>query len=153
MVRVFNAHPRHRIRRKETLRLVRRVLHGEQRRPADLNVVYVDDSVMTRLNTKFLRHRRTTDVLSFVLEESGDPGAAPDAEVYVNLDQARRQARDAGVRFTEEVARLVIHGILHLAGHDDATGPQRRAMTQLEDAYLERLGMTAGARKKERQHG
>jgi rRNA maturation RNase YbeY len=70
---------------------------------------------MRRINRKYLRHASDTDVLTFPLEE--DSGI--EGEIYVNLDRARRQADEEGVPLGEEVARLVIHGALHLIGYDD----------------------------------
>ena len=76
---------------RETIRIATRVLRAERRKQADLNIIYVDDRSMIRLNSAYLRHRNTTDVLSFPL--SDHPGTKLEGEVYVNLDQARRQAR------------------------------------------------------------
>jgi rRNA maturation RNase YbeY len=94
---------------------------------------------MVGLNRKYLKHRTPTDVLSFSL--SGQrlrDGEKLEGEVYVNLDQARRQAGLFHESIRNEVARLVIHGILHLVGYDDASMRQKKAMTRLEDAYLGR---------------
>ncbi len=132
-IRVFNAHPRHRIPRRETLDCARRVLEGERARRADVNIVFVDDRTMVRMHARYLRRRSTTDVLSFSL---GEDRSALEGEVYVNLDQARRQARRFGVSLRNEVARLVIHGSLHLTGYRDRTRREKKQMTGLEDFYL-----------------
>lgn len=90
---------------------------------------------MIRLNTAYLRHRHPTDVLSFPL--SDHPERMLEGEVYVNLDQARRQARRHRITLKNEAARLVIHGVLHLLDYDDGTLDDKREMTRLEDAYLQ----------------
>lgn len=88
---------------------------------------------MIALNSTYLRHRYTTDVLSFSLNEHAN---ALDGEVYVNLDQARRQAKEYSVSEREERKRLVVHGVLHLTGYEDTTVKQREEMHQHENIYL-----------------
>lgn len=133
-VRVFNAHPSGRLRRQETIRLVRYVLKDEGCADADINIVFIDDKLMRRLNNKFLGHRCATDVLSFSLYEKGANDL--EGEVYVNVDQARRQSADYSASTREEVRRLVAHGVLHLLGYNDKTASQRRKMKFKEDFYL-----------------
>ena len=87
------------------------------------------------MNKRYLRHNRVTDVIAFSLPDGRTIGG----EVYVNLDQARRQARDYGVGFQTEVKRLVIHGTLHLLGYRDSSPSLRTKMSRREDYYLARL--------------
>ena len=134
VIQTFNAHPRHRIRRAETLRLARRVLKGERRTSAECNIVFVDDKRMEKMNGEYLNHWYATDVLSFPLTENGKKKV--DGEVYVNLDQARRQSREYKVTMKNEVHRLVIHGLLHLLGYNDKTKRERQRMTHRENLYL-----------------
>lgn len=132
-IRVFNAHPRYRLRHGSTIALVRRVLLGEKVDRAALNIIFIQDRMMIALHSTYLRHRYTTDVLSFSLNEHTK---ALDGEVYVNLDQARRQAKEYSVSEREERKRLVIHGVLHLTGYEDTTVKQREKMHRLENIYL-----------------
>ncbi|MGA2622438.1 MAG: rRNA maturation RNase YbeY [Bacteroidota bacterium] len=133
-IRVFNTHSKHRVRRKETIELARYVLRGEGCSNAELNVVYIGDERMTGMNATYRKHRYSTDVLSFSLAEG--PARQLEGEVYVNVDSARRQAREYRVSIAEETRRLVTHGLLHLLGYDDATPPQREKMSKTEDFYL-----------------
>jgi rRNA maturation RNase YbeY len=133
-IRSFNTHRAYRIRHTEVRELVRMVLRQERVRKAAVNVVFVDDEKMTDLNGTYLKHHYTTDVLSFPLEEPA-PGAV-EGEVYVNLDQASRQSKEYRQTFADEKRRLVIHGVLHLAGHSDATPRQRSAMAVREDRCI-----------------
>ncbi len=136
-IRVFNSSRLRAIAPDETIRLARRVLTSERRKKAAVNIIYIDDRAMVRLNSAYLRHRRTTDVLSFPLSE--DARRMLEGEVYVNLDQARRQAKEHRVTFKNEAARLVIHGVLHLLEYDDLSAEDKREMTRLEDRYLETI--------------
>ena len=72
-----------------------------------------------------------------------EPGKSLEAEVYVNLDRARIQAREYRVTIMNEVIRLVVHGILHLTGYDDRSAAQRGRMRVREDAFVRVLADTA----------
>ena len=133
-VRVYNANSRFRRRHEETVSLVKRVLMKEGCRSARINVVFTGDAAITKLNARYLRHRRTTDVISFPLHERD--AMTIEGEVYVNLDQARRQAHELGEPFARETQRLVAHGTLHLLGYEDASARKRGRMRRLEDVYI-----------------
>lgn len=120
---------------RETFRTVEVVLKSEVRRKYLVSVVFTDDRLMKRINKEYLSHDRVTDVIAFPLQD----GVGADAEVYVDLDQARRQAKEFGVPFQEEVKRLLIHGTLHLAGYKDSTKRMKQLMRSREDHYLLRL--------------
>ncbi len=135
---IANAHSGYRRRRRDVRRIVGRVLEKERCREATLGIVFTDDKLMRSLNAKYLDHRRTTDVLSFPLSSPHEK--CLDGEIYVNLDQAKRQSEEYGVSFKSEVFRLIIHGTLHLLGYDDDTKTGKRHMTDLENLYLKGIG-------------
>jgi rRNA maturation RNase YbeY len=143
-VSVFNAHRRHRIRKKVTERCVRSVLRAERIARADVSVVYIDGNYCRSINRRFRGDDASTDVLAFSLEE----GETLEGEIYVNVDRARRQAREFGVSLANELGRLVIHGTLHLAGYEDRTRRGAEMMRKREDAGLLRLGLGGGERRR-----
>jgi probable rRNA maturation factor len=115
----------------------------------------VDDDAIRDLNLRFLKKDRPTDVIAFelggrVATTSGllsgtDPnsrtfGGEVWGEVYVSAERTREQAVDYGVPPKEELARCVIHGVLHLLGYDDNTVRERRAMKGKEEEYLGKAG-------------
>jgi probable rRNA maturation factor len=134
-VDVVNAHPRYRVARARVRRYVQGVMRREHRRRATVSVVFIDGRRCRAINRKFLDHDRQTDVISFPLEE----GSNLEGEIYVNLDRARLQATDYGVTFGNEVARLVIHGTLHLVGYDDRRPHEAASMRRKENAYVGRF--------------
>ena len=133
-IRVFNGHTRYRAQRTRALRLVGGVLKGERCRNSLMNIIFTGDREMVRLNRTYLRRRYPTDVIAFQLTEK--KAKRIEGEVYINLDQARRQARDLTLRESDERSRLVIHGVLHLLGYRDTTQRLREAMTNKENHYL-----------------
>jgi len=132
-IRVFNAHPRYHLRHLPAIALVRRVLQGEKIGRAALNIIFIPDRRMISLNGVYLNRWYTTDVLSFSFNENK---TIVEGEVYVNLDQARRQGKEYNVTEREERKRLVVHGVLHLIGYDDSTVKKREQMHQKENKYL-----------------
>ena len=99
-----------------------------------LNVVIVGDRKMAALHKKYLGIAGTTDVLTFDL--TGHDGNTLDGDIYICLDQAKRQAGHYGVGLNEELARLAVHGVLHLAGFRDKSVTQKRQMRWMEAQSL-----------------
>ncbi len=101
----------------------------------EVSVALVGDRTMARLNRRFTGRRGPTDVLSFNLVEGAYLG-----EVIVSAETARRQAAERGVPLWKELSLLVVHGILHLAGHDHTLGPgEDRRQRRLEAAVMRKL--------------
>jgi probable rRNA maturation factor len=110
-------------------------------RPARLRVqvVLAGDGLLRRLNRCYRRRDRATDVLSFRYGAAPGIAADPDAEVYVSLERAAAQAAAAGRTRQQEVVLLVLHGLLHLQGHDHHDRDDRHRMHAAEVAALGRL--------------
>lgn len=105
-------------------RVVRAVASAERPAPPlrQLSVTFLGPDRMRRLNRRHLKHDRLTDVIAFALRA---PGGGLVGDVYVCRAVAARQAREAGCSLREELVRLVIHGTLHVLGHDHPAGPAR----------------------------
>jgi probable rRNA maturation factor len=114
--------------------LARRLNRDFGATPLDASVILVNDRYIHDLNRRFRGRDRPTDVLSFNLQSSicNLQSAIPLGEVYISRDTARRQAREYGVAYRDEVRRLALHGLLHLLG---LTHGQ---MEPLYDKYLGR---------------
>jgi probable rRNA maturation factor len=119
----------------EVRRIVRAVLAGENLSGRSVSVVLTGDAGIQELNARFLGHERPTDVIAFPMDDPDLLG-----EIYVSEERAREQSAQFGVTFDQEMARLVIHGVLHLAGFNDTTRFQKQKMTTLEEKYLVDLG-------------
>jgi len=100
----------------------------------DLSIAFVHDDSMTEVNEQYLQHEGTTDIITFdYTEENSD---IVEGELVICVDQAKRQARDYKVELANELARLVFHGLLHLAGYDDITDDLQKKMTEKENELL-----------------
>jgi probable rRNA maturation factor len=118
--------------------LVTAVLRAEGRRAGEIAVVLSDDALLRRINHDWRGIDRATDVLSFAYDER-EPDAATLAvrgDLVVSLDRVHEQARRYRVTPGAELARLVVHGVLHLCGHDHAEGLERKRMRAREASAL-----------------
>lgn len=120
----------------------------------EVSILFVDEAHITELNREFMGHEGPTDVLSFPLDGVADAGtsgltpplaqAAPDlddqplllGDVVVCPVVAERQAPTHAGAYEDEVALLVVHGLLHLLGHDHAADDERAVMQAKERALL-----------------
>ena len=91
----------------------------------DIEVSLVDDTTMARVHGEFLDDPAPTDVITF-----------PHGEIFISLDTAQRQSLDHGETYEREVARYLVHALLHLAGWDDRAPDDRAAMHAEQERVL-----------------
>jgi probable rRNA maturation factor len=110
---------------------------------ADLTIALVDDVRIQGLNRDFLGHDAPTDVLSFPADEP-DPetGRRYLGDVVISFMRAAEQAGERGHAVEAEMQLLVVHGVLHLLGHDHAGTEERDRMWAAQAGVLERLGIS-----------
>jgi probable rRNA maturation factor len=110
---------------------------------ADLTLVLTDDEEIRALNRDFLGIDAPTDVLSFPADES-DPetGRRYLGDIVISLPRAAEQAAAHGHAIEAEVQLLVVHGILHLLGHDHAEADEKKRMWAAQAQVLESLGIS-----------
>jgi len=107
---------------------------------AELGISLVGAGEMAAVNRQFLRHSGSTDVITFDHRDaSGEDRPALHGELFVCVDDAVAQAKQFGASWQSEITRYVIHGVLHLLGHDDRRAAARRAMRRAENRLLRRL--------------
>jgi probable rRNA maturation factor len=110
--------------RARVIEIAKRALASEGVGEAIVSITFLGTRAMAALNRKHLGHRGATDVISFAFGESGRRGPVI-GDIYIAPEVARANARrhDAGIR--EELARLVVHGVLHVLGYDHADDETR----------------------------
>ncbi len=129
--------------------IARITLEMERTPSCQLSVVVTGDKQIRELNREFAGEDRSTDVLSFSLRE-GETFVAPDdtdrlGEVIVSFETAARQAEEAGHHVEDEVAHLLVHGVLHMLGYDHIEPPDETKMRSRERSILSELGYEAHA--------
>jgi probable rRNA maturation factor len=127
--------------------IARIVLEMEHVGKAQVSIVVTDDEQVRALNRDFAGDDHATDVLSFSLEE-GEPFTTPGderrlGEVVVSYETADRQAREAMHPTEDELAHLLVHGVLHLLGYDHMEAADETRMRSRERRVLGVLGLEA----------
>jgi probable rRNA maturation factor len=109
----------------------------------DLTIALVDEARIQGLNRDFLGQDTPTDVLSFPADEP-DPetGCLYLGDVVISVARAAEQARERGHTVEAEMQLLVVHGVLHLLGHDHARTAEKERMWAAQARVLERLGIS-----------
>ena len=110
---------------------------------AELAIVLSDDEALRELNLDFRDVDAPTDVLSFPANEP-DPetGARYLGDIIISVERAQEQASAAGHSLEAELQLLVIHGVLHLLGHDHAEPDEKQKMWSAQDHVLSQLGLS-----------
>lgn len=123
------------IARRRIAGLAERVLHAEGVRAAELSIAFLTRPAIARINARHLGKAGPTDVIAFPFERTA--GAPVVGDVYIAPSVARENARRNGVSVREELARLVVHGTLHVLGHDHpARGRESSAMWKRQERLL-----------------
>lgn len=101
----------------------------------EISLLMTDDKSIRELNKDFRNIDKSTDVLSFPMEEETMLG-----DIAISLETAKRQAESADIHIEREVAFLFIHGVLHLLGYDHETDPEsEKEMFDLQEEILKKL--------------
>ena len=97
-----------------------------------LNVVFVNNTYIQALNKSYRKKDEPTDVLSF--NYGGDSELI--GEIYISVDTAKRQAKEYKHTLPDELAKLFVHGFLHIHGYDHETEKEYKIMSKLEEKIL-----------------
>ena len=141
---------RQRVRKLDvrTLRRITLALLGElQVAEAELGVTFVADEEMTLVNETFLQHEGSTDVITFDHSATQDSRRKSSdsnsdllhGELFICVDEAIRQAKRFRTTWQSELMRYIVHGVLHLLGHDDHRAADRLKMKREENRLVRKL--------------
>ncbi len=116
--------------------------------PAEVEVTFVDDAEIHKVNLEFRQIDSATDVLSFPLGENGEYDTNPETnakmlgDIMISVEHAFAQADLYGHGIEREMAYLTVHSMLHLLGYDHVNGGLEQAlMREKEEMVLEKLGL------------
>lgn len=106
-----------------------------------VTIAFVSDRAMRELNRLWRHKQGTTDVLSFPVEQDEFEKVEGSSlgDVVISLEQAARQAKENGLTLNQEIAQLILHGLIHLCGYDHST--DEGEMNRLELRLRRRLGI------------
>jgi probable rRNA maturation factor len=108
--------------------VVENVLASEGAYGTVVNIVFVDNAFIRKINLEYRSKNYATDVISFGTGRGGD--------VFISIEKAAEQASAYGATFDEEAKRLIIHGTLHVLGYDHINAADRKIMGPKEKKYF-----------------
>jgi probable rRNA maturation factor len=121
--------------RRRLKQFIKEIFIERKRSLIKLSVIFCSDDYLLTINKNFLQHDYYTDIITFNL--SNNP-LVIDGEIYISLDRVKENAKSNTVTITNELHRIIFHGVLHLCGFKDKSKTDKLLMTQKEDATLHR---------------
>jgi rRNA maturation RNase YbeY len=128
------------LKHKLTLKAwIRELIYEEKKGVGELNFIFCSDEYLLNINMRHLNHHYYTDVITFDYTEdniiSGD--------IFISVDTVLANAEVYMATFSNELYRVMAHGVLHLCGYKDTTKKQQEMMRAAEDLYIEKLPVLA----------
>ena len=121
----------------KSIEILIHTLNSEGIKSCDILIIFGNRKLLQDLKNKFFNIDHTTDVIAFRLNEYKKNDI--EGEIYICLPVAKENAEYFNETYEKELARLIIHGGLHLIGYEDGTEIERLEMKKLEDKYLKEL--------------
>ncbi|GAB4153779.1 MAG: rRNA maturation RNase YbeY [Winogradskyella sp.] len=116
----------------QTSEWISKAIVSENCEEGELNYIFCSDDYLHKINVDFLNHDTLTDIISF----DYSVGKELHGDIYISVERVAENAKDFKVSFDEELARVMIHGILHYCGYKDKSEIDAKLMRSKEDYYL-----------------
>ena len=100
---------------------------------SNLEINFISSKAILEINKNYLNHDYTTDIITFNYSNILDQ---IDGEIFISIEDALKNSKKYKVSLSDELVRLVIHGILHLLGYDDLNTSEKKIMKRLENKLL-----------------
>jgi len=136
----FNEKPVHyRLRHKTKIRQwIQLVAQQEQYQIILLNYIFCTDDYLLKLNQQYLNHHTYTDIITF---DNSEKKQQIESDIFISIERVKENAVVFKVPFTNELYRVMVHGVLHLCGYTDKNEIEKKQMRNKEDVYVNRLLM------------
>ncbi|OYU81360.1 MAG: rRNA maturation RNase YbeY [Flavobacterium sp. BFFFF1] len=108
------------------------VIQSESKKEGDVNYIFCDDAYLHKINVQYLNHDTLTDIISF----DYSLGNELHGDIFISVERVRENAVEFNVSFTEELLRVMAHGILHFSGYKDKSDEDVLLMRQKENEKI-----------------
>ncbi|HAJ99264.1 MAG TPA: rRNA maturation RNase YbeY [Bacteroidales bacterium] len=109
------------------------VVELEGKKVGELSIVFCSDEYLLKMNNDYLKHDYFTDVITFDYNVGGN---VISGDIFISIDRVKENANTLKVSFSDELHRIIVHGVLHLLGYSDKSRAERVAMEEKENYYL-----------------
>lgn len=106
-----------------------------QKKVGDVAYIFCSDDKILEVNKEYLQHDYFTDVITFDYSE----GDIINGDIFISLDTVKSNSEQFGTNYSDELNRIIIHGVLHLCGINDKASGEREHMTECENKALNLL--------------
>ena len=97
-----------------------------------ISFIFCSDKYLQKINYKYLKHHDLTDVITFEYNETNDL----EGDVFISIERVKENSKTFNVKFKAELARVMIHGVLHLMDYNDKSENEKSLMRKLENEFL-----------------
>ncbi|MFT6754861.1 MAG: putative rRNA maturation factor [Urechidicola sp.] len=108
------------------------VIVNEDCEEGEINYIFCSDDSLLEKNIKFLKHNTLTDIISF----DYTMGKLISGDIFISIDRVIENAKAFKVSFSDELNRVMVHGILHYCDYKDKSKEEKKLMRSKEDYYL-----------------
>ena len=117
---------------RKTSSWIKSVIKKEKKTLTSINYIFCNDPFLLPINQEYLNHDTLTDIVTFDYSLKSELKG----EIYISIERVKENALTFNRPFDEELHRVIIHGVLHLAGYKDKSKAQKAEMRKKEEAYL-----------------
>ncbi len=116
---------------------LKHIISLENKKTSHINFIFCSDEYLLKMNQEHLQHDDYTDIITFDYCE----GVKVAGDIFISIERVRENAEKFNVPFSDELHRVIIHGILHLLGYKDKTKEDKEKMTEMENKSLASRGI------------
>ena len=118
-------------------KIIKTVYQNENVYDSHISIIFTNDELVSSLKNSFFRINELTDVIAFRLNDYSEENV--EGEVYISVERVFYNAKKYNEKKTNEISRILIHGILHLLNYKDNTKKGKNLMTEKENYYLTKV--------------
>jgi rRNA maturation RNase YbeY len=122
------------VKHKRKMALLVKEILRKKKNEYNVNYIFCSDEYLLSINKTYLKHKTLTDIITFDLSEEDKDLLI--ADIYISLERVEDNAQQLSNPFTEELLRVIIHGVLHLLGYKDKTAKQKTVMRRMETRWI-----------------
>jgi len=117
---------------RKTSLWIKSVVKKERKTLNSINYIFCTDLYLLQINQQYLNHNTLTDIVTFDYSQK----SSLNGEIYISIDRVKENSGIFSRPFDEELHRVIIHGVLHLAGYKDKSKTEKALMGKKEEACL-----------------
>jgi len=121
--------------------IIRYIFNIEEIYIYEISVIFTSDIIVSDLKKKFFQKNQWTDVIAFPLHSNKKEKI--EGEVYISMPTAKENANKFNQAYEKEVARLIIHGVLHILDYSDKSYKEKQIMSKMEENFLKETSWKA----------